>query len=161
MVGNLGVLLSSIQEQRPSPSPAVSEEPLEARQRTFAAFYERDLDPSFSVGIGIARLEYSVTGVLSEEEPPLLAAVSPAAEPKKVAVDIEKDSEISPIATVRFATSSGQLFADGQAMLSQAGVLWMGRVGVEMGSVRAGVGYLSSPGDPPIGGPVAFLGASF
>lgn len=151
LIGNVGVFLWGMKEERESPGAAVSETPIKANQTLAGAVYELTFGP-VTLGAGVGSTGYSESGKKTQ----LVGGV-----PTLVGVQIVKEDKVVPIGTARVAMTEGALFADAQGIVSTEGLAWMARVGWKVATFWAGVGYASGPGEDGVSAPLVFVGASF
>src|SRR5690606_36915826 len=82
ILGSIGLVFRSANEELPSPGPSVSETPLSESETLLAAFYERDLG-NVTAGIGVARLKRNQVGTKT---------VAVGGESQQVLVNVRDDS---------------------------------------------------------------------
>jgi len=151
ILGSVGLVFFSANEELPSPGPSVSETPLSESETMLAAFYERALG-NVTAGIGVARLKRAQTGTKT---------VAVDGESQQVFVNVLDDSATSLAAMVRVAIGSGPVFGDAQAIATSKGVVLSARAGWSIEQLRIGVGYQSGITDDWWSGPLIFVGTSW
>lgn len=151
ILGTIGLVFFSANEELPSPGPSVSETPLSEAETMLGAFYERALG-NVTAGIGVARLKRTQVGSKT---------VAVDGESQQVFVNVLDDSATSLAGMVRVAIGSGPVFGAAQAIATSKGVVLSARAGWSIEQLRIGVGYQSGITDDWWSGPLIFVGTSW